>query len=371
MTQLYLHIGTEKTGTTSIQGFLKANRALLREKGILYPTAPGNRNHTGLAVAAIHEKTMRSLRKVTGVRTPEDVEAFRSKLIENLGAELASSDCHTAIMSGEHCSSNLVQDSEVAWLHDMLSRFFEKITVVVYIRRQDDYLLSTYSTTIKSGRTRPLMIPTGPRVERRYNHAALLSRWAKVFGREAIICRKFEKTSLLDGNVIRDFLDAVGISQDLPFEWPEVANESLDANTLEFLRLFNNHIPRFVEREVNATRGNLVKLLNEISAGPLATLSNEELADFMSQFRESNREVAREYFGGELAGSDDPLFAPRADTRERTLQPVLTVERAVEIAAWLWQQKQAEVERLEASLAGREERPGKRRRRQFVTEMSS
>ena len=34
---IYLHIGTSKTGTTSIQYFLWKNKTLLEERGILYP----------------------------------------------------------------------------------------------------------------------------------------------------------------------------------------------------------------------------------------------------------------------------------------------------------------------------------------------
>ena len=49
-----LHIGTEKTGTTSIQKFLATNRTLLKANGVLYPLSPGKVNHIGLeAYAAI------------------------------------------------------------------------------------------------------------------------------------------------------------------------------------------------------------------------------------------------------------------------------------------------------------------------------
>ena len=50
--ELYLHIGTEKTGTTTIQSFLAANRDLLKRNRILYPRAPGEQNHRALAAAA-------------------------------------------------------------------------------------------------------------------------------------------------------------------------------------------------------------------------------------------------------------------------------------------------------------------------------
>lgn len=343
---LYLHIGTEKTGTTSIQRFLKANRELLGRHGILYPAAPGEQNHLGLTVAALEDKKTGPLRKIFEVRTREDLRKFRDALNRDLADELKVRPYTKAIMSGEHCSSRLVSEAEVERLKGMLSPFFDRIFIVVYIRRQDDYLLSTYSTTIKSGRTRPLVVPTGRRVQTRYDHWGLISRWARVFGKDSIVCRKYEKPSLKGGDVILDFLDAVQVDQNLPFERPESLNESLDANTLEFLRLFNKHVPRFIENELNKARDNVVPLLGEMSQGPLATLSEEDLKRFMAQFLDSNRQVATEYFGVEATGSDDPLFAPRHDDRERTREASLTVERAVEISAWLWQQKQAQLERM-------------------------
>jgi hypothetical protein len=360
---LYLHIGTEKTGTTSIQRFLKANRELLGRNGILYPAAPGEQNHLGLTVAALEDKKTGPLRKIFEVRTREELRKFREALTRDLAEELKVRPYTKAVMSGEHCSSRLVSDSEVERLKGMLSPLFDRIFIVIYIRRQDDYLLSTYSTTIKSGRTRPLVVPTGKRVQTRYDHWQLISRWARAFGKESILCRKYEKPSLKGGDVILDFLDATHIDQNLPFERPESLNESLDANTLEFLRLFNKHVPRFVANELNKARDNVVPLLGEISKGPLATLSEEDLKRFMSQFLDSNRQVAIEYFGGEASGSDDPLFAPRADERERTREPALTVELAVEISAWLWQQKQAQIERMGERMKKQNARLAKARQR--------
>ena len=37
MAKAYLHIGTPKTGTTSLQRFLSANSRLLEESGFLFP----------------------------------------------------------------------------------------------------------------------------------------------------------------------------------------------------------------------------------------------------------------------------------------------------------------------------------------------
>jgi hypothetical protein len=343
---LYLHIGTEKTGTTSVQKFFKANRELLAGNGVIYPVAPGKQNHMGLAASAQDVDKRGPLRKSLGIRNEAEARKFRAAMLTGLAEELTARPYKLAFMSGEHCSSRLIEDQEVQWLKDQLGRFFDKIHILIYIRRQDDYLLSTYSTSVKSGTTAPLRIPPERAIKQRYDHWDVLSRWARVFGRDRIICRKFERANLKSNDIVADVLDATGIDPGLGFERPEDVNEALDAETLEFLRLFNKFVPRFDGREVNPVRDNIVALLSKVSNGPLITMEEGELDRFMALFDESNRKVAEEYFGGAITTSDNPLFLPRSDKRERTRGAVLTAERAVELCAAVWQEKQAQVDRI-------------------------
>jgi hypothetical protein len=49
---LILHIGTSKTGSTSIQRVLSTQRPALEAQGVFYPKSPGNERHEFLAVQA-------------------------------------------------------------------------------------------------------------------------------------------------------------------------------------------------------------------------------------------------------------------------------------------------------------------------------
>lgn len=366
---LYLHIGTEKTGTTSVQKFFRANRERLAAHGIVYPVAPGNQNHQGLAAAAQDPAKHGPLRRAMGIRAEDEAQNYRSEMMAKLAVEFRRRPYRLAVMSGEHCSSRLMEDEELVWLKDQLSPFFENIHIVVYIRRQDDYLLSTYSTAIKSGATYPLRLPPDRMIRQRYDHWELLERWVRVFGRDRVICRKFERAALRNGDIVDDILEVIGIDP-AGYERPEDVNESLDAESLEFLRMFNKHVPRFVKRKVNPARDNVVPLLSRASEGALLTLPEAELDRFIALFHDSNRKVALEYFGGVRTDSDDPLFARRSDKRERTRQAVLTPERAVELCAFLWQEKQAQLEKvMERAKRLREAAgPGKKRRREGAEE---
>jgi hypothetical protein len=237
-----------------------------------------------------------------------------------------------AILSNEHCSSRLQNRAEVQTLHDMLQPYFDRMFIVVYLRRQDEFLLSTYSTSVKTGLRWPLALPAkDSKRDRRYDYWKLLSRWADVFGRDAMICRRFERSALKGDDVVEDFLETVGVENDPAFERPPNKNESLDAVSLEFLRLMNGYIG-----SRGPLRFRLHQLLAKIGKGPLLTLPAEELAEFMGALRESNRRVAEEYFGGARDDSDDPLFAPLKFLRPRVEQPQMTLDDALKVMARVW-----------------------------------
>lgn len=325
---LYLHIGTEKTGSTSIQRFFAANRERLAANGILYPSAPGRANHLALAGLA-HKKPGGEIWRKLKIESEDDYKSFRAELRSNLAAELASHAGEKTILSNEHCSSRLKSTAEIEDLRLFLSEFFDDIRVVVYLRRQDDFFVSTYSTAIKTGHTEPLALPQPHKLANRYDYWDLLSRWAAVFGRERLICRKFERESLAGGDVVRDALAAMGIAEREDYERMPDANKSLDAASLEFLRLMNTHCgPDRRARKIIAT-------LERLSDGPLIDLTEEGRRELMENVRNSNACVAREYFGGELEHSDDPLFRPRSDLRPRVSNQVLSTDKAVAIATAL------------------------------------
>ena len=346
--KLYLHIGTEKTGTTSVQKFMSLNRALLQQAGVLYPISPGNENH--LALTAVAKVQGNEVWDKLGIADREAAAVFRRRFREKFAAELNTANCNTVIMSGEHCSSRLRKDEDVKRLQEFLRQFFKPVFIVVYLRRQDDFLMSTHSTDVKNGSRRPLGIPDPEEMHFRYDYWELLSKWAREFGREHIICRRYAKGMLNDDNIVSDFLQAVGIESNASFHWPGNMNESLDADSLEFLRLLNTHL-RGTERLQR-----IVPILQQISNGPLIDLPKRELAQLMTSVRASNSKVAAEYFGGELAGGDDPLFGSREAERPRVEAGHLTTERAVEIAAALFRRFRAEGESL-----GREETAPKRK----------
>lgn len=348
--RVYLHIGVEKTGTSSIQQFLRINRDALKEAGLLFPRAPGAENHMALAAAAQNEDKRDDLRMIYGLDSPAKIHDFRKRLVEELVAEAEQARCHTVVLSGEHCSSRLTTPAEVELLWRMLQPLTRDARVIVYLRRQDEFLCSTYSTDVKSGFTGPMKLPSAELREQRYNYYPLLQRWSSVVGKANLICRIYDRAALKGGDAVADFLQLVGLDYKGNYRRPERVNESLDTNVLEFLRLFNQSVPRFKNDKPNLLRGNVVKLLQAASNGPAPALPDSQLAEFMHHFRESNTRVALEYFGT-LHADGDPLFGMLKTKGNRAEVQPIAAETAVKIAAMLWEQKQQQVARLSDRIA--------------------
>ena len=74
--KLILHIGTAKTGTTTLQHWFASNRESLQVQGIYYPNSLGKVNHRKLSLFAIN--------RVTSDRYFQKKTSFLSKIINAL-----------------------------------------------------------------------------------------------------------------------------------------------------------------------------------------------------------------------------------------------------------------------------------------------
>lgn len=116
------------------------------------------------------------------------------------------------------------------------------------------------------------------------------------------------------------------------------ANQSLSGEVQAFLERIN---PYLRER-----RGNLAGLLERIRSRSPALPGREEARRFFEIFAESNECVRREWFP-----ERDRLF--NVDFEQLPEQPVsaeITLEEAFSLFAYLWQQKQEQVEKLSQEL---------------------
>jgi hypothetical protein len=327
-----LHIGLAKTGTKTLQLGMTLNRDLLRQHGFVYPVLPAARHigHVGLGVYAAQENANPALRAHLGLAERDRLIAFIDEFPSRLAVAVAGPDIHTVILSNEYCSTGLSSVEEIGRLHRLLSPLAREIRVIVYLRRQDDLATSLFSAQIKNGgHTGEFEFVEGFW----FDYLGLLDMWAEVFGRDHLVIRVFEPAQLHRDGLLADFCDAIGFQPYDELRQPPRMNASLDIHALEFMRRFNAHLPLLAGEHLNLSRGAVHNAIAAISTEERLAPSGEAAAGFLDKYAASNAAVARKY----LNRVDGVLFteAPPRDRPERL--PSLNVDKAIEIAAKLWQ----------------------------------
>jgi hypothetical protein len=316
---LVLHIGSGKTGTSSVQNFLHRNRDRLAELGHLYPRSPGRERHTQLGHFVMPDK---QLVTINTWRSQElaDPEEFRQDFRRRLVAEVNGSGLSHVLMSDEALYG--APTGALTRMRAFTDQVARTVRLVVYLRRQDDHLISRYQQVVKVGEVRRLAERTASMdLSWTYDYHARLSGWRRLLEPTELVVRRFEPDRFVDGSLYQDFLDAAGVdvrAEDL--EQPPNRNESLDADSVEFLRLLNLYrVEHEGARPGHINNRPLVVRLAEASSRPVLTLPPAVLDEFMSLWEESNRAVARDFLG-------DPrgeLFRTPRKTSDTTSHQVL------------------------------------------------
>ncbi len=218
----YLHIGGQKTGSTSIQKTLASNAAVLQQTGFHYPTIAAN--HAPLLIAAKPE-SFRSIawqRRASqaGAETPtvEQLQAdFRAAVLQ----EAQAADARRLILSSEVFSGS--SEEHLRDMRSWLLGFCERIVVVAYVRHPASLTVSKVQQRLKGGTSLDQFNPNAEGTAYRELEAC-----RNVYGRESMVLRDFDRALLHRGDVVRDFLKVIGISDaDADIFSTHIHNESL------------------------------------------------------------------------------------------------------------------------------------------------
>jgi hypothetical protein len=293
---MVIHIGSEKTGTSSIQEFLSINREALRAKGILFPSAPGDKNHYPLTLAAADESRIIVRRAQERRGGAERVRRAATELQGKLRSEVADAGLPVVIVSNEHMHAHLRTPEEVGRLKDLLPPAAE-YSVVFYIRRQDRFAVSLYSTALKGGsRVKQFAFPQARRGSEldRYDYLASYQLWASVFGEKAMRVRIFDRAEMVAGDLMRDFCDAAGIPWSDGYEVPSTRNPSVDVNGEYVFREYNE-IRRGMATPIRpAVEAHVKQLIAaRFTTGPRIRPARKDALEFFERFAESNEQLRR------------------------------------------------------------------------------
>lgn len=218
--EIILHIGISKTGTSSIQRALAAVRPALGAAGIHYASSPGHANHGLLPMSLVPTGALRGFNPLLweGIGPEARLARFRAEFAAEMAALPAAA--RRVVFSAEQCAGLLNSPARVAALRELLAPHAAAFRVIVYLRRQDRHFASGYVQSMRVGHVVPPGFGPGGE-DGLYDYAALLDRWAGVFGAAAVTPRIFEPESLAGGDAVDDFLAAIGAPGIVPAGAPE------------------------------------------------------------------------------------------------------------------------------------------------------
>lgn len=292
-----LHIGPPKTGTTSIQNFLAASRAELRDRGFHFATAPGEINHLALAAYGAGSGFTGSVVRRAG-GGGGDGASMGPRLAKAIGTEITSLPeyVHTVIYSSEQLGSLLTEPADVARLRQLLNPWFQEFQVILYLRRQDEMAVSKYSTALRAGgEIDPSILPPPGREALTYRLSDIVDLWAGTFGEAALRPRLLERQALIGGDVVTDFLAAIGIEGLQVEARPPASNPALSAEAQEMVRRFNI----LAEMRGYADRPRLAPHLRAPRfQGKPRLPTRAEAEEFFARFDAGNERLRARYFPG-------------------------------------------------------------------------
>lgn len=297
---LTVHIGTTKTGTSSIQRFLRDNIVELFERGIYVPGMLGNVIHYYAAIASMPYGMSPDLAKTVPIRDEVAHEQFVEETVGKFqeGVSRArDSECGTCIITSEQLQSRLTEVAFVERFAELFARDFEHVRIVVYVRPQLDQAVSLYSTVLRTGYaqslTKFLDTRMQPKFQPYFDLRDIIERWTSVFESDNVMVRPYKAK---DGNsgVLGDFMSMFGVSPDEDGWARETrANSSINSAGQELLRLVNDS-----DQLTAASRRRIVGWAEEHCSGPGEVPPRSLAVKFQKQFDESNAWVTQMYFPG-------------------------------------------------------------------------
>lgn len=190
--ELTLHIGLKKTATSTLQSTLHREKLRLAAAGLLVPQTPEAHQRVARRLRAVAEG---GGRKVAAALQPilEDIAAARPERV---------------LLSSEHLVS--LPGPAVEELHRLLRQALPeaRIRVLAFVREPIAFATSMAQQDVKNGVLRLADAYADPW---RFPIADWLGNYVRVFGRAAVVVRRFDPEAMVGGTILGDVLAAVGL----------------------------------------------------------------------------------------------------------------------------------------------------------------
>lgn len=285
--KLIIHAGAGKTGSSAIQSSLNSNVELLASKGVLY---------TGLYFENLEGYGLKG--KPAPVFFDEHLSNdssnfldFCQKSILNAVTKCKSDGLDTIIWSNEGIFS---APNKIGPLINKISVYFDEITFLVYLRRQDHWFSSAYQQWgIKHKTYEGPVKPFSAWFEgfsSQGGYFSILKEWEQYFSIDNMNVNIYELTS----DVVFDFMQKLGVQYEK--NNTKKKNSSINNIQASFYKLYNSlfkgkKLPHDIHGFLSRT--GIDKLNFNSVCADLDYPSEAELRDILKIYSDDNKKLSR------------------------------------------------------------------------------
>ncbi len=235
----YVHIGTPKTGTTSIQNFLHYNHDALARQNYRYAQSivagnPNEDENQHWYLVTLYQK-IKPLYKNKEFNIVDFLKSYPK--FNLLKQEVQKYNNFKFIFSSEGISLSISKDMDALEIFNTIfsQLGFTKLIYICYIRNQADMKVSWSSMLIYCGYGGSIL----KLLDKANNDSLKILNYQQVlssFGnyKADLIVRLFDKNEFYQGDLLKDFAYSIGLQWDDRFVTPSKQNESLDLLGIEF-----------------------------------------------------------------------------------------------------------------------------------------
>lgn len=298
MKKLFLHIGTEKTGTSSLQGFLKLNERQLAKRGYWIPRCLVRPNHSLLAICCYDEFRHDDLCRYYDIHEENKWLATREKIRSELLSEIASCNSDNIIISSEHFQSRLYSASEKLRLKLLLYEVgCSEVKIILYLRDPASLANSHYFSDVAQGSvSRHPDLPNSHYFNNLCDHRQTILDWSKVFGKDCLEVRLYDPYGTNSFSIVDDFLTIFPQLDHSSFKKERSSNVSMSALGIEIIRQINEIEPFWIDGLVNPRRKKLNHIIRKNYKGKKYGMPEWLVNAYDAAFADSNEWVRQQYF---------------------------------------------------------------------------
>ncbi|QFU74714.1 hypothetical protein EY643_03045 [Halioglobus maricola] len=251
----YLHIGLDKTGTTSVQRAFAREAALLESNCDLhFPHIFPDRvhfdgNHSPY-LRALFCEFPRARRRLAarGLTSEEEIAHYNRTTLKALHAGFTATSATRLLLSAEVVTHFQQEDLESLklWCQELA----ENITVIACIRHPVHALASEMQQRLRIGAKLENLNTHPPHHRLREKFTQL----ENIFGRSSVLAYSFHRATEHPSGLAAALLAELAIEQDSLFERERASNTSMSAEAARQLSAYNEQLPAFIEGRANPAR---------------------------------------------------------------------------------------------------------------------